>query len=308
MKNRNFSKLYRVTAAVLVMMMVFTMTFCAAGTTVQAEGGVVIGQATNGEGGSLRGCKAGDQSGSEVSLGKWSYGRSSGSPMHWEYVFRAKDPSIGKALAENMKAAAANNHIGYDQNSPDRYSFYVEAERAGWDISAISTNCETTCASAVSVCLNAAGVKVPKLWYSGIVARDLKNTGQFDCFTSSDYTASSAKLLPGDILVSPDKHTAMVVESPNHFQFEVKYKEAGAKDESSVLAEEGSELHLVLNNGEDVKTIVVEDKVNLAEYTPEKGDFRFTGWKKTSDDVFSAEFEGGGTAIKTTNEIEKIEE
>ena len=307
MKNRRFSKIYRATAAVLVMMMVFTMSFFAAGTPVQAEGGVTIGQATNGEGGKLRGCKAGDQSGGEVSLSSWSYGKSSGSAFHWKYVFRAKDPSIGKALAENMKAAAANDHIGYDQDSPDRYSFYDAAAAADWDISAISTNCETTCASAVSVCLNAAGVKVPKLWYSGIVARDLENTGQFYCYTSSDYTASPAKLLPGDILVTPDKHTAMVVESPNHFQFEVTYKESGAEEETSVLAEEGSEIHLVLNNGEEVKTIVIEDEVNLAEYTPEKGDFKFTGWKKTTDDVFSAEFEGGGSAIKTTNGIEKIE-
>ena len=196
--------------------------------------------------------------------------------------------------------------LGYDKKSPDRYSFYTQAEKVGWDISAITTNCETTCASAVSVCLNAAGIKVPKLWYSGIVARDLQNTGEFYCFTSSDYTASSAKLLPGDILVNPDRHTAMVVESPNLFQFEVTYKETGAKREKSVFADEGSEIQLVLNNGEDVETIVVEDKVDLAEYAPEKGDFTFTGWKKTSDDVFSAEFEGGGTAIKTTNEIEKI--
>ena len=99
----------------------------------------------------------------------------------------------------------------------------------------------------------------------------------------------------------------MVVESPNHFQFEVTYKESGAEEETSVLAEEGSEIYLVLNNGEEVKTIVIEDEVNLAEYTPEKGDFKFTGWKKTTDDVFSAEFEGGGAAIKTTNGIEKIE-
>lgn len=307
MKSRNLSKLYRVTAAVLVMMMVFTMAFFTAATPVEAAGGVKIGQATNGEGGNLRGCSAGDQSGKEVSISNWTYSKKSGSPFHWQYVFRAKDPSVAKAMAESMKEAAANNHIGYDQSSPDRYSLYVEAEKVDWDISKITTNCETTCASVVSVCVNSAGIEAPKLWYSGIIARDLKKYEEFECFTSSDYTASSANLLPGDILVSPDRHTAMVVESPNHFQFEVKYKETGAKEDTVFKADEGSEIHLVLNNGKDVETIVVEDKIDLAEYTPEKGDFKFTGWKKASDDVFAAEFEGG-TALITTNEVEKIED
>ena len=305
MRNKRYSKIHRVTASVLAVLMVFSMVFFSAGTQVEAAGGVKIGQATNGEGGKLNGCKAGDQSGGEVSISNWSYGKSSGSPFHWKYVFRAKDPSIGKALAENMKAAAANNHVGYDQKSPDRYSFYTAAQNADWDISAITTNCETTCASAISVCLNAAGISVPKLWYSGVVAKDLQNTGEFYCYTSSDFTASSAKLLPGDILVNPDKHTAMVVESPNPFQFEVKYKETGVEEDTSVLVDEGTELTLVPNNGEDVETVVVEDKVDLAEYAPEKGAFNFTGWKKGSDGVFSAEFDSG-SAIKTTNEIEKI--
>ena len=292
----------------MVFVMVFSVALIAAGQPAEAaSGGVKIGQATNGEGGKIRGCKAGDQSGGEVSVSNWGYGKSSGSPYHWKYVFRAKDPSIGKALAEDMKAAAANNHIGYDQQSPDRYTFYEEAKKVNWDIAAITTNCETTCASAVSVCLNAEGINVPKLWYSGIVARDLQNTGLFYCFTSSDYTASPANLLPGDILVNPDKHTAMVVESPNLFQFDVEYLDSETHENKSVAVDEGTEIHLNFNNGKETETVTVENKTDLTEYEPDKGSFRFIGWTQTADDSFSAEFEGA-SALKTTNEKKMLEE
>lgn len=296
----------RIITLLLVCALVFTAAFiCVCEPSSAASGGVRIGQATSGEGGRTRGGKAGDQGGGEVSISNWSYGRSSGSPYHWKYVFRAKDPSIGKALAEDMKAAAANNHVGYDQSTPDRYSFYERAKEAGWDISAITTNCETTCASAVSVCLNAEGINVPKMWYSGIVAEDLKKTGQFYCFTSSDYTASPAKLLPGDILVNPDTHTAMVVESPNSFQFEVSYKDSETKEDKQVSIDEGTEIQLNLNNGEVPEKITIEDKVDLADYAPEKGSFKFSGWTQTGEDSFAAEYEGAA-ALKTTNTKKKI--
>ena len=66
---------------------------------VYAEG-TVIGQAAAGEGGSLSGNAAGDQSGHEVATSAYKGGK-------WVYVFRAKDPALAKQLAENMKAACA---------------------------------------------------------------------------------------------------------------------------------------------------------------------------------------------------------
>lgn len=178
---------------------------------------IVIGQAASGEGGKLRGCKAGDQSGKEVSTTKWSYSKKNGAYNNWKYVFRAKDPNVALKIAASMRAACDNNHVGYDQRYPDRCTLYDEAKKANWDISSITTDCETTCASVVSVCLNTAGVNVPRKWASTRVYKDLMKTGQFECLTSSKYTASKANLMPGDILCSPTKHTAMVVKSPNRY-------------------------------------------------------------------------------------------
>ena len=297
---RTGKTLYKTIASALLICL-FAGLFCMNITVpAYADSGVKIGQATNGEGGKLRGCKAGDQSGGEVSLSNWTYGRSSGSPFHWKYVFRAKDPEVARKLADSMKAAAANDHVGYDQNSPDRYSFYEEAQKLDWDIEAITTNCETTCASAVSVCCNAAGIPVPKLLYSEIVYKELMKTDAFDCLTDGMYTASSANLLPGDILCNPSTHTAMVVESPNPFIFEVNYNDEAGNDQTD-YAEEGSTINLNLNNGTQAMSITADGKIDLEEYNPDKDHYKFNGWEKVGENAYSAKFEASMAPIETNN-------
>ena len=302
--------LYKTIASALIICL-FAGLFCInIAVPVYADSGVKIGQATNGEGGKLRGCRAGDQSGGEVSISKWGYGSSSGSPYHWKYVFRAKDPEVARKLADSMKAAAANNHVGYDQNSPDRYSFYEEAKKVNWDIEAITTNCETTCASVISVCCNAAGIPTPKLLYSEIVYKELMKTDAFDCLTASMYTSSSANLLPGDILCNPNAHTAMVVESPNHFTFDVNYSDESGKDQTD-SAVEGSTINLNLNNGEEAVTITVEGKIDLGEYKPDKDYYKFNGWEKVGENAYSARFEASMAPIQVddkTSELKPLKE
>ena len=175
---------------------------------------VKIGQACCDERGKVKGGKAGDQTGNEAAVASWTYSSSSSAFNHWNYVFRCKNPKTAKKLAKKMIEACENDHIGYDQQIPDRYSFHEEAEKVGWDIKAITTNCETTCTSAMAVCLNAVGIPTRKIWTVDHVYNDLYNTQQFYILTSKKYTASSTYLEPGDILLSPC-HGAMVVESPN---------------------------------------------------------------------------------------------
>ena len=272
-----------------------------------ARSEVKMGQASSGESG-IKGQKAGDQKGSEVSIDSWAYESGSGDSYHWVYVFRAKDPAIAKKLAENMIAAANNNHIGYDQNTPDRNTLYDEAEKVGWDISAITTNCETTCASVVSVCLNAAGVKVPRTWYSGIVYEGIMATDQFYCYTDKAYTASDELLLPGDILCNPDKHTAMVVESPNRFTFEVKYSDTKG-EEQSVFVEDGKTVRVSLNNGEQPQSFEAGEVTDLKQYEPKKARATFKGWEKLDDETFSAKYEDKLAHISISGgEIKEIKE
>ena len=205
----------RVTAILLAVALLVTGAMILEPMMSSATASVKIGQATNDERGKIRGGKAGDQTGGEVGYDKWTYSSKKGAYNNWRYVIRAKDPAIAKKLADSMKKACLNNHIGYDQQSPDRFSCYDEAKAVGWKLDKITKDCETTCASIVSVCLNAAGIKVDRYWDSSLVYKDLKATGKFNIFTSAEFTASPDLLEAGDILVSPGAHTVMVVESPN---------------------------------------------------------------------------------------------
>ena len=178
-------------------------------------GDIKIAEAAAGENG-LHGNAAGDQSGREVRIRNWSGG--------WTYVFRPKDINVAKIASSNMVAGCRNPAIGYDLDG--RMTLYSEAEKVGWDLSKVTTKCETSCVDMVSVCLISAGLDTPKGWASGNVYSTLmqskKFKGQFECYTSSDYTNSKKNLRPGDILVmvygggsGPTGHTAMAVD-PDH--------------------------------------------------------------------------------------------
>ena len=268
----------------IISLMIFTM-------PVYAEG-TVIGQAASGEKG-LSGNAAGDQTGNEVSTCNYYGG--------WKYVFRVKDPETAKKLAENMKAACANSHIGYDMK--DRMTLYQVAEANDWDIASISTDCETTCVDLVSVCLNAAGIDAPKGWASVSVYNDLMPTGLFECIPGSEYNAAMA--LPGDILCAPDMpHSAMIVESPNKFTFKVKYHNKKGKTKT-VKVQEGDVIIINPNNGNNTKAIKVESNVNLKKYEPKRNGAEFQGWTK-EDGQFSANFDSQLVPIYVKNERKKV--
>ena len=213
METRSGKRL-RLLACILSALLAFETVFTASAFESSAVSEVRIGQACCDERGRVKGGKAGDQTGKEACTGKWTYSSNKNSYNHWVYVFRAKNPKTAKKLAKKMLEACNNDHIGYDQRIPDRYSFHDEAEKVGWDIKAITKNCETTCTSAMAVCLNAVGIPTRKIWTVNHVYADLKETQQFYILSSKKYTRSSAYLEPGDILLS-NCHGAMVVESPN---------------------------------------------------------------------------------------------
>lgn len=262
--------------------------------------GTIIGQATAGENGAT-GNKAGDQSGREAATAAWGYGKG---PYKWVYVFRAKDPETGKKLADTMIKACANNHIGYDLN--DRVTCYDEAKKVGWDVEKINVNCETSCVDLVAVCLEAAGIHAPRGWASVSVYGDLMPTGLFDCYSSADYVASDAKLLPGDILCNPDgPHTAMVVESPNKFHFNVKYMDENGETRECEV-EDGTELVLNPNNSTSPKTVMVEKTTDLTEYAPKRKGASFKGWEMDPDGTFSARYESTMMPIAVKGERKKI--
>ena len=168
----------------------------------------LVGQARDDEHHHLRGGAAGDQTGKEVAIGKWSHGSSWN---NWAYVARFKDPEKARIAADAMEAACNNSHIGYDQSN--RTSLYSAAKAAKWDIASITTNCECSCSPLVSVCINAAGVSVPAGWWTAnkSMKATMEATGEFEFYTDSSYTDSTRNLKRGDILVTPNRHTGMVL-------------------------------------------------------------------------------------------------
>ena len=160
---------------------------------------VMIGNARISEHGTVNGTR-GDQTGREVMQQTWSTGGL------WSYVIRPKSEADAKKIAQAMIDACGNSSIGYSQS--DRLSLFNLASQNGFKLGKVG-KCNTDCSALVSVCCNAAGIKVAATMYTGNELALLKATGKFTVFTSNDYTKSSAKLRTGDILLRQG-HTAIV--------------------------------------------------------------------------------------------------
>ena len=116
---------------------------------------------------------AGDASGKEVCTRNW-YCESS---TPWQYVFRPKSSSVAEKIAKAMEQACSNNNIGYNQNK--RTTLFTRAKEKNWNLSSITTKCDTDCSALIAVCVNAAGISVSKDMYTGNQYSILKNTGKF---------------------------------------------------------------------------------------------------------------------------------
>ena len=162
---------------------------------------VMIGNARISEHGTVNGTK-GDQTGKEVMTQTWASGGT------WQYVIRPTSSTVATKIANAMKAACANNNIGYSQ--ADRLSLNLLAVKNGYNLAKVG-KCNCDCSSLVAVCCNAAGVKVSPSMYTGNELAVLKGTGKFTVFTSTNYTKSDKLLKAGDILLRSG-HTAIVTQ------------------------------------------------------------------------------------------------
>lgn len=167
---------------------------------------VKIGSARSDERGKITGGSIGDQkSGKEVSTQNW-YLHSKG----WR-VFRAKDNTKAKKIAEAMIAACANNNIGYDQYN--RNHLYNLASKVNFDISKVTTKTETDCSALVRVCCAYAGIKLGN-FNTSTEPNVLLSSGEFTELKGDKYTKKSNLLRAGDILCTSKKgHTVIVISN-----------------------------------------------------------------------------------------------
>lgn len=167
---------------------------------------VLIGHASLDESKKIKGGKAGDQTGGEVTIRSW-YNKP------WTFVLRAKTTKVAEAMAKACEKGCKNPNIGYDQNQ--RNTLHTQAKKVNFDLGKINTACETDCSAFMTVCAQAAGLNIPYNSYNAPTTSTMKaaflSTGAFNVLTDSKYLTSDTYLKRGDILVKPGSHTAMVL-------------------------------------------------------------------------------------------------
>ena len=185
---------------------------------------VIIGSARIDENGKTHGGKAGDQTSKEVSTQKW-YLHSKG----WR-VFRAKSAVVSEKIAKCMEMACKNSKIGYDQY--ERNTLYTAAKPFGFDVSKVTTPCETDCSALVRVCCAYAGIiGLPSGFRTGNMPGNLNKTGAFTELTGGKYQSQSTYLGRGDILVTKTNgHTVVVLSNGSKYEGVVRLVEFALGD------------------------------------------------------------------------------
>ena len=164
---------------------------------------VYVGGASIDENGKAHGGQAGNQTGKELRKQKW-YKHTKG----WR-VFRAKTAAVAAKIAQDMKWAVANRHIGYDQY--ERLTLYKEAKPLGFNCHLVTTDCETDCSALVRVCCAYAGIDLPN-FRTPTEPAALLDSGAFIEMKGAKYTDESAYLRAGDILCTKTQgHTVVVL-------------------------------------------------------------------------------------------------
>lgn len=123
----------------------------------------------------------------------------------WHTVYRAKEVAIAKQMAEGAEAIAQNDHFGYGQN--DRYTGFDQSLKVNFDFASVTTPCDFDCSSMIMTLLVAAGINVPKHFYTWNMDAPMVASGYFD---KIPYTKGMA-LKQGDIVLKTG-HVVIVVE------------------------------------------------------------------------------------------------
>ena len=173
---------------------------------ILSDGTHYISNSGSDERGKYHGGKAGDQTGKEWQLRGW-YKRP------WTVVLRYPMQAVALKIAQLGIDAALNPKVGYDQYQ--RYTYWTQLQKAGYDPKAIATACEEDCTAGVNANVKACGElfgipalrALPKAITSRNMRKEYVKAG-FMALTASKYTNGTEYLLPGDILLCETHHAA----------------------------------------------------------------------------------------------------
>lgn len=168
---------------------------------------IKIGHASCGENKKIKGGSAGDQTSKEVCTRSWYNGG-------WQFVLRPKTSTLAEKSAKACEKGCANANIGYDQNQ--RNTLHTQAKKVKYDLSKITTKCETDCSAFMTVCAITGGANI-EYGSNGPTTSTMKSkfsaSGDYSVLTDSKYLTSDKYLKRGDILVKAGSHTVMVLEN-----------------------------------------------------------------------------------------------
>lgn len=164
-----------------------------------------ISNCSGDERGKIKDGQAGDQTKNEWKIRDW-YNRP------WNCILRYPDQQVRQLIAQLSIEAANNDMVGYDQNQRD--SYWKELQKVDYRPAKIKTPCQTDCSAGVIANTKAAGAlkDISKLKnidasYTGNMKAGFKKAG-FTVLTDKKYLTNSDYLLPGDILLYENHHTA----------------------------------------------------------------------------------------------------
>ena len=169
-----------------------------------------IGHASISENSTANG-SAGDQTGREVYIND-NYNIASLNP---NIVLRPKTSSLAELSAKACEAGCLNDNIGYSQHgSVNRNSLYNQAVAVGYDLSKVTTKCNTDCSAFMTVCAIAGGSKISygtNAPTTSNMRTRFKQSGDYTVLTDAKHTTKTDYLKRGDILVHEGSHTVMVL-------------------------------------------------------------------------------------------------
>ena len=146
--------------------------------------------------------KAGDSSGKEVCVTKFTYNSSDKSVYDWTYVFRPKDIAKAEKAASMCEKGCANNNIGYCSSGETKYgkdrAMSKLAKAAKYDLSKIKVKCGCSCGDLVCLCNHYAGLSTCYIGSGKQLAASLKKNKNFECIPYK----KGMQLYRGDTLIT----------------------------------------------------------------------------------------------------------
>lgn len=178
--------------------------------TVSASA-VRMGHASISENNTINGTK-GDSTKKEVCERKW-YNKP------WDFVAIYPDAAVRERHAAACEAGCANDKIGYGQS--DRNTLNTLAKAVGYDLSKITTACNTDCSAFMNVCAVASGAPDATYGSNGWVTSNMRSkltAAGYKIVEDATLIANAKYCVRGAIYVKSGSHTTCGLDNGPEYQ------------------------------------------------------------------------------------------